>query len=114
MPRQAALRIGEGAHCSVLISRLRPNKANDQRLTDLKAVCVARTSRRGHVYNAVFFTSESVPGVKLFCASCYAVVAEEGLPDRLWWGATAREAAPVDDIPDETGDPIDITTSKKR
>jgi len=28
-------------------------------------------------------------------------------------GATAREAAPVDDISDETGDLINITTSKK-
>mmetsp|Transcript_18595 Transcript_18595/g.34436 ORF Transcript_18595/g.34436 Transcript_18595/m.34436 type:complete len:136 (+) Transcript_18595:107-514(+) len=84
MPHQAALRIGEGAHFSVLISRLHPNKANDQRLTDLKAVRVARTSRRGHIYNAVFFTSKSVPRVKLFCASRYAVVVEEGFPDCLW------------------------------
>ena len=111
MPRQAALRIREGARCSVLISRLHPNKANDQRLTDLKAVRVARTSRRGHVYNALFFTSESVPGVELFCASRYAVVVKKGLPDRLWGGGTVREAAPVDDISDETGDPIDITMS---
>ena len=81
-----------------------------QRLTDLKVVRVTRTNRRGNVYDAVFFSSESIP-VELYCASRYAVVVEEGLPDRMWGGAEpSTEAASTDAIPERTvGDPINIS-----
>ena len=121
MPRQAAKRVGEGARCSVLLTKLRPskevdavfpNKAQGQRLDDLVAVRVAQRARRGHTFESIFFRSETIPGVDLNCATRFCVVVEEGPPDRLYsthapQGQQAQ--APVNTTEQETpGDPIDV------
>ena len=93
MPRSRSLRIGEGATCSVLVKRLRPSQAVaaaipnasvNQRVDDLVATCHAVTTRRGHTFKTIFFTSQTIPGVELSAARRYVVVTTEGHPEALW------------------------------
>ena len=93
MPRCRSLRIGEGATCSVLVKRLRPSQAvaaaipnasANQRVDDLVATRHAVTTRRGHTFKTIFFTSTTFPGVELSAARRYVVVTTEGHPNALW------------------------------
>mmetsp|Transcript_7828 Transcript_7828/g.16981 ORF Transcript_7828/g.16981 Transcript_7828/m.16981 type:complete len:172 (+) Transcript_7828:87-602(+) len=118
MPRQSALRIGEGARCSVLLSRFQPskrinktflNKVSGQRLTDLKAVRVAWTTQRGNVYDAVFFHPNPSRQIVLrLSLRCH----RRGRAPGSYVGGTEQstEAASTDAISERmTGDPINIS-----
>ncbi len=86
--------LGEGARCSVLLTKLRPsgdvqaafpNRLATQRLEDLVAVRHEQITRRGLTYEAVFFTSESITGgIELSAASRFVVVKEQGPQVGLW------------------------------
>ncbi len=63
MARPQALRIGEGATCSVLVKRLRPsrnvaeanlNASANQRVKDLIATHHAITTRKSHSFQTIF------------------------------------------------------------
>ncbi len=41
-------------------------------------------TRRGHTYEAVFFTSESITGIKLSAVCQFVVVKEQGPQEGLW------------------------------
>lgn len=94
MARTRAPQPGEGAICSVLIKYLHPkptinehipNYAANERLHDLVAVRKERTTRRGHTYDAVFFTSPTLNDAEVFCATRYVKVTTAG---RNVWAAT--------------------------
>ena len=62
----AALCLCDGAHCSVLLTKLRPSRAvadvfpnqlPRQRLNDLVAVWQEETTRRGHTFQSIFMIS---------------------------------------------------------
>lgn len=85
--------LGEGARCSVLLSKLRPsidveaafpNRLATQRLEDLVAVRHEQITRRGLTYEAVFFTSESIPGIELSAARRFVIVNQQGPEEGLW------------------------------
>ena len=87
--------LGEGARCSVLLSKLRPsqvvktafpNRLPTQRLDDLVAVRHEQITRRGLTYDGVFFSSESIPGVELSAALRFVLVKEQG-PEESFWDA---------------------------
>ncbi len=87
------LLLGEGARCSVLLSKLRPsrdvaaafpNPLPTQRLEDLVAVRHEQITCRGLAYEAVFFTSDSVTGIELSAARRFVVIKEQGPEEGLW------------------------------
>ena len=93
MTRSRCLLLGEQARCSILLSKLRPslavanafpNPTSTQRLDDLVANRLERKERRGLVYEAVFFSSESIPDVELSAARRFVVVVEQGPDAGLW------------------------------
>ena len=93
MTRHRRLSLGEGARCSVLLSKLRPsrdveaafpNPLPTQRLEDLVAVRHEQITRRGLTYEAIFFTSDSVTGIELSAARRFVVVKEQGPEEGLW------------------------------
>jgi len=83
MARPRALPLGEGAVCSVLVNKLRPsrtvaealpNAAANQRVKDLVATRHAVITRSGRMYDTIYFTSPSFPGVEISAARRYVVV----------------------------------------
>ena len=119
MARKKSLRIGEGARCSLLLKLLRPsqtidehfpNKLPTQRLDDLIAVRRGQASRGGKTYDAVWFTSDTFPGVTLHASRKFTKVTAEGPEDRIWdersTNSTAAAAA-VGEEGDDRGAPID-------
>ena len=97
MVRRNHLLLGQGARCSVLLSKLRPsrdveaafpNRLPTQRLEDLVAVWHEAITRRGLTYDGVFFMSESIPGIQLSAARRFVTVKEQG-PDESLWDAPA-------------------------
>ncbi len=98
MARPRALRIREGATCSVLVKRLRPsrnvaeailNASANQRVEDLVATHHAITTRNSRSFQTIFFTSPSIPGLEISAARRYVVVTAEGDPDAIWEHFTA-------------------------
>jgi len=74
MAQPQALPLGEGAVCSVLVTKLRPsqnvaealpNAAVNQCVEDLVATCHAVITRSGRTYDRIYFTSLSFPGVEI-------------------------------------------------
>ena len=91
--RAVRLRLGEGARCSTLLSKLRPsaavnsqfpNKQPRQRLDDLRATRRQVQTRQCIMCGHVYFTSPTLPGKVLHAASRWCVVREEGNTDTLW------------------------------
>ena len=102
MPRSPALRLGEGARCSVLLKKLHPsptinelfpNYESQRRLDDLRATHQAEVTRRGRTYTATFFSSASAHGHILHCANRWVTVLEEGNADGYWDNPRARTQA---------------------
>ena len=67
-----------------------PNLLPTQRLDGLRVTHQSQVTRRGLSYEAVLFSSATVPGDTLHCAKRFAVVREEG-PDE---GLFDKEPAP--------------------
>ncbi len=91
MTRHRRLSLGEGARCSVLLSKLRPSRDVEAALPnplpslkDLVAVRHKQITRRGLTYEAIFFTSDSVTGIELSAARRFVVVKEQGADEGLW------------------------------
>ena len=89
-PRSKGKRLGVGATCAPLLKYLHPsNKISEifsnpvagQRLEDCVAQQRRDATRRGNTFNTIYFTSATAPGVKLYCATRYAVVKTEGAPE---------------------------------
>ncbi len=92
MVQAAKKQLGEGTRCSVLLRYLRPswlvaeafpNATVQQQLDVLVAVRIAKTTRAGRSYWSVFFTSATVPGIKLSASRQFTVVREEGYADGI-------------------------------
>ena len=96
----------------MLLSKLRPsidveaafpNRLATQRLEDLVAVRHEQITRRGLTYEAVFFTSESIPGIELSAARRFVIVNQQGPEEGLWdttpaSNPPASEASPAQGV----------------
>ena len=109
MRRGSSLCIGEGARCSVLVSNLRPSKEVSerivnavprQRVEDLVAVRRGIITRGGKTYEAIYFTSETFPGLEVYASKRFTVVKGEGRPDGIWATPLTSEGAPAPTIDD--------------
>ena len=117
MARRNHRRLGDGARCSVLLSKLRPservadafpNSESTQRLDDLVALRRQRVTRRGLSYEAIFFSSASIPNIEVPAARRFVVVVEQG-PDKGLWDEVANNPAPGNPpLPDGDADHIPI------
>ena len=79
--------------CSVLVNKLRPsrtvaeaipNAAANQRLENLVATRHAVITRLGKMYDTIYFTSPSFPGVEISAARRYVIVMVPGHVDAMW------------------------------
>ena len=93
MARSRALPIGEGAVCSVLVNKLRPsrtvakalpNAAANQRVEDQVATCHAVITRSGQMYDTIYFTLLSLPGVEISAAQRHVIINVPGHSNAIW------------------------------
>lgn len=110
--------LGDGARCSVLLSRLRPSKqvadafpnsTSTQRLDDLVPLRRERVTRRGLSYESIFFSSASIPNIELSAARRFVVIEEQG-PNEGLWEEVANNPVPGNPLPAGGGDVEDIPT----
>ena len=103
MARGNRLCLGDGARCSVLLSKLRPsarvaeafpNSESTQRLDDLVALRRQCVTRRGLTYDAIFFSSASIPDIELSSARRFVIVVEQGPDEGLWEEVANNPSAP--------------------
>ena len=92
MPRHKKL-LGADAVCSFLLSYLHPsakidelfpNRIAGQCLDYLVAVRTDIVTRSGNTFLAVFFRSQSIPGVELHASKRYVKVVQEGPQEHFW------------------------------
>jgi hypothetical protein len=118
MARRNRHRLGDGARCSVLLSKLRPservdnafpNSESTQRLDDLVALRRQLVTRRGLTYDAIFFSSASIPDVELSAARRFVLVLEEGPNDGVWEEVANNPAPGNPSLPDgDVDNPVPI------
>ena len=104
MARPRALPLGEGAVCSVLVTKLRPsrtvatalpNAAVNQRVEDLAVTCHAVITSSGRTYDTIYFTSLSFPGIEISAAQRYVIVMAPGHVDAMWMHFAPSVHAPI-------------------
>lgn len=92
-PKKSKLRLGEGARCRALLTKIRPSQEIDKHfpnkearatLDDLIATRFGIHKRRGDSFPAVWFTSATLPGIELVVAKRFVHVLAEGPSDRLF------------------------------
>ena len=118
MPRNSkGKRLGLGATCAPLLRYLHPsdklaekfpNVVPGQRLEDCVVQRRGMASRKGKDFNAIFFSSPTLPDVELWCATRYALVRTEGRPSQFF-DVRAAAGAPPGALPPNTADPEDDT-----
>jgi hypothetical protein len=109
MAQPRALLLGEGAVCSVLVTKLRPsrtvaealpNAAANQRVEDLVTTRHAVITRSGRTHDTINFTSPSFPGVEISAAQRYVIAMAPGHVDTMWTHfAPAVRASIVPNLP---------------
>ena len=79
--------------CSVLVNKLRPsrtvaealpNAAANQRIKNLVATRHAVITRSSRMYDMIYFTSLSLPGVEISAAQRYVIVMVPGHANAIW------------------------------
>ncbi len=96
--------------CSVLVNKLRPsrtvakalpNTAVNQRIKNLAATRHAIITRSIQMYDMIYFTSLSLPGVEISAARRYVIVMVPGHADAIWthFVAPAAHASIVPNLP---------------
>ena len=113
MPRKSkGKRLGLGATCAPLLKFLHssdklaekfPNVVPGQWLKDCVVQRRGMASRKGKDFNAIFFTSPTLPDVELWCATRYALVRTEGHPSEFF-EVRAAAGAPPGALPPNTDD----------
>ena len=110
--------LGDGACCSVLLSRVWPSKqvadafpnsTSTQSLDDLVPLRRERVPRSDLSYMSIFFSSGSIPNIELSAAPRFVVVEEQG-PDEGLWEEVANNPVPGNPLPAGGGDVKDIPT----
>ena len=116
---QRRLRLGQGEQCYVLIKKLRPyalvsahlpNALTTQRLDNIRVSHQSQVTRRGLSYEAVLFSSATIPGENFNFPQRFAVVREEGPMEGLF---DKDPSPPPPEIhnsttpPSDPGDPIE-------
>jgi hypothetical protein len=109
--------LGEGSICTVLIKKLHPqdiiaekfpNAIATTRLDDLVAIKQATGRRRGGrtTKNAIFFTTESIPGVQFWCAKGFVKVKESCEGEKVFRATTNRRHAVAHDVRENVEVPL--------
>jgi hypothetical protein len=109
--------LGEGSICTVLIKKLHPqdiiaekfpNAIATTRLDDLVAIKQATGRRRGGrtTKNAIFFTTESIPGVQFWCAKGFVKVKESCDGEKVFRATTNRRHAVAHDVRENVEVPL--------
>ena len=92
-PKKAKLRLGEGACCRALLTKIRPSQEIDKQfpnkearatLDDLITTRCGIHKRHGDSFPAVWFTSATLPGIDLVIAKRFVHVIAERPPDRFF------------------------------
>jgi hypothetical protein len=71
------------------------NASANQHVEDLVATCHEITTRNSRLFQTIFFTSPSIPGLEVSATQRYVVVTAEGHPDAIWEHFTACVPAPI-------------------
>ncbi len=88
--KKVKLRLGKGAHCRVLLPKIRPSQEIDKQfpnkkakatLNDLIAIHCGTHKKHGDCFPVVWFTSATLPGIDLVVAKRFVHVIAEGPPD---------------------------------
>ena len=94
---------------AVVISHF-PNALLTQRLDNLRVSHQSQVTRRGLSYEAVFFSSATIPGDNFHCDNIFVVVWEEGPDEGLLDKETSPPPPETQNLtapPSALGDPIE-------